>query len=332
MIDTFSGYTNATLTYSWNGLTLVSAAASNHNAVIFFTQNGSTNSGYFAIDPSISAAVYDSQGNVISTGAQGQIAVHATQHPSWLIVDGSTAPVPYGFEGIDTDLVTEVTFESVLYGICENNTECFACDLDDSLLNQPAVIRQANGHVAVLDGLNGGRGLAIDWRWGGYGEVDISRQAVQLSDFTVCLWVNINWFDSDYTDNTAYWSIEGSSGDSLALSTSNGSGNPKINLYGSGFGYVPALTSRWAVNGWTMLTLVFDSAAGTVKLYHNISLANTSTGYDATSPTVIERLRIGNTFDSEVRSTKGTFDALRVYKRALTAAEVTAIYNATRPQ
>lgn len=82
---------------------------------------------------------------------------------------------------------------------------------------------------------------------------------------------------------------------------------------------------------WYHFAAVFDSVADVQYVYVNGALAasasNTLSTISNTTP--FNNNRIGNDSDTG-EEFDGRIDDIRVYNRALTAAEVTALYNATR--
>ena len=91
-------------------------------------------------------------------------------------------------------------------------------------------------------------------------------------------------------------------------------------------------TTTAAVDTWTQLTGVYDQSAGRLKLYVNGALQG-----DVAVPTnwdgALGNLRVGtakwNGGDSDTWA--GGIDDVQVYQKALSAAEVTSVYNGTAP-
>jgi hypothetical protein len=80
---------------------------------------------------------------------------------------------------------------------------------------------------------------------------------------------------------------------------------------------------------WNYLFFVFDNVAKTVTLYKNGISLGLRSAPGALLPSDI--LYVGTyQNDSSIYTINATFDDVRIYNRALSAAEISAIYNATK--
>lgn len=325
MINRFAGYAGGEVIYENDVLVLIKFSASNGTvALVGFTKDGSEVSGTFAFDAS-EARLYDPQGNCMATNTSGSINVDFSAYPCW--VETTNNIVPVLLDDVDEELVTDVSFEQVLFGTCEWGTNRLDRDLDDSMYNLDSVLRQHNYNVSIENGIDG-NGLYIGWRWGGYAEVDLSELDLDISELTISLWAKVNRWDADYYDNKAYWSLLADDGGSISLTTSGGGAMPCLQSYNGGIDGVPYFQSPWGTdNVWKLITVVFSESAGTVKLYLDSSNPLTVSSYDPDLIQKLSTLRIGNRFDDESNSLKGSFDNVRVYSRALSSTEISGLYN-----
>jgi hypothetical protein len=83
-----------------------------------------------------------------------------------------------------------------------------------------------------------------------------------------------------------------------------------------------------SLNQWAMISVIFN-ATSSVTVYQNGSLLGSKT---LASPTMLwpASLAIGQRYGSHTELWSGSIDDVRVYNRALSAAEIQALYNATR--
>jgi hypothetical protein len=90
-------------------------------------------------------------------------------------------------------------------------------------------------------------------------------------------------------------------------------------------------TTSFPVNEWTHVVITFDLNAGVnnQKMYINGTLNNQNTSTTALS-TSLSPVVIGG-FDTSGTTWQGMFDDVRIYNRALTAAEIKALYEANEP-
>jgi RHS repeat-associated protein len=88
----------------------------------------------------------------------------------------------------------------------------------------------------------------------------------------------------------------------------------------------PTVTGPYmSINQWVMVTGVFDPTADQIRLYVNGELIAVNSGVTGAPPTNTEKLFIGK--DKGGREANVLLDEVRFYKRPLTDAEVSAIYD-----
>jgi hypothetical protein len=83
--------------------------------------------------------------------------------------------------------------------------------------------------------------------------------------------------------------------------------------------------ARYDDNGWHMATATVDRPAGSVKLYIDGVLKDTGS-IDNTSNSINGQLRIGSDYN-DGHEFAGSLDDARIYSRALSDAEIAALYN-----
>jgi hypothetical protein len=91
-----------------------------------------------------------------------------------------------------------------------------------------------------------------------------------------------------------------------------------------GVTYTPTLLDKW-----TYVVATYDPVIEGVKLYWDGTLVNTDSGTGSIDYTGVQGLTIGAANDSS-RATPGPVGPIRIYNRALSAAEVLQNYNATK--
>jgi len=90
----------------------------------------------------------------------------------------------------------------------------------------------------------------------------------------------------------------------------------------------PALIGSYGLSNWHLVTMVTDRTNNLLNLYVNGNLKKSTdiTGLGSVSTGAGYNLILGQ----ELRRWDGGLDEMRVYNRALSAAEVMALYNSTR--
>jgi hypothetical protein len=99
----------------------------------------------------------------------------------------------------------------------------------------------------------------------------------------------------------------------------------KIQCRINGNAAILSANSAWTLNTWSHVAVTFDGRV--VRFYANGALL-TETAYAYLPPDVAGDVRIGNRAGATDRTFNGAIDDLRIYERALTAAEIALIYNA----
>lgn len=185
----------------------------------------------------------------------------------------------------------------------------------------------------------GNRYLTLD----GTGDWVTTSDAAGLDvgdDFSVSVWVQPNAPGTGATRVPVGRYLAGSNKRSWILSfryadspqrvygvIGNGTGNPVLYVF----------NQTLPTSGWHHYVMVYSNSAGTgnrVKMYYNgAEMTLTSAAADAsTSPFATDiGVRIGNDNDGTAATAwKGDVDDVRIYNRAMTAAEAAAIYSSGR--
>ncbi len=158
---------------------------------------------------------------------------------------------------------------------------------------------------------------------------DSTLLSLNGTDFTLNAWVNLTSNNSSYassvlskrgagTNNGWSWGINGS----LSSPTGVVSYNPGVSPYGTG-------TVTVGLNGWHMITSVYDHTSQTFSIYVDNVFDHTTTGVSSPSATSA-LLYIGR--DDPATGTsyflKGALNDIRIYNRALSTTEIGQLYNA----
>jgi len=88
-----------------------------------------------------------------------------------------------------------------------------------------------------------------------------------------------------------------------------------------------ATDAQWPINTWTHIAITDGPSANETKMYVNGQSVYTGTGETVT---ITNNLRLGTVYNATAGFWNGTLDDVRLYSRALTAAQILAIYNATK--
>lgn len=90
--------------------------------------------------------------------------------------------------------------------------------------------------------------------------------------------------------------------------------------------------SPWLNTNWHHVAVVFDGAAFTMRAYMDgVAFAEASTSVAATMPATNTHFLFANNLAGNNRYIDGSGDDFRIYSRALTAAEIQAVYAAGSP-
>jgi len=102
------------------------------------------------------------------------------------------------------------------------------------------------------------------------------------------------------------------------FSVRNGSTSPSVASYALSFN-----------SGWHHICGTYEGSSGTIKLYLDGSLVSTKTGAPATTPDLSKDLIIGKSGGAVF--SKGLIDDVAILNSALSAEDITKIYNGTAP-
>jgi hypothetical protein len=99
------------------------------------------------------------------------------------------------------------------------------------------------------------------------------------------------------------------------------------------YNYVQQSSGPVLSNGqWTHIAFVFDHANGALRFYSNGQLLSTATSVKSLNETITSSLSIGHQNIAGYEfPMNGSLDELRIYNRALSAADVQILYNARPP-
>jgi concanavalin A-like lectin/glucanase superfamily protein/Big-like domain-containing protein len=163
------------------------------------------------------------------------------------------------------------------------------------------------------------------------------NQSLRLAntDFTMSAWVKLLSYDPSSgtivfakrvagVDNGYTFGVAGQTGPSLGVVT-----------YGPGGGSNNAVSTQTvSLNQWHMVTLIYSNSARQASIYIDGALNNTTGNIDPNNASITSPLYIGR--DNPANPDDGYFfhgsmDELRIYNRALSAAEVLKLYNYVDP-
>ena len=194
-------------------------------------------------------------------------------------------------------------------------------NITGSLINGPTFSTSGSGAI-ILDGTNDS--ISIPY----------TIQNQFTNQISINVWINAKWFDTGNNDGVA---IIGKNHTSLnSPYTVWGMGLSQAGNYGGNIGNGSTRTtinsaSTLSLNTWYNLCLTYDGT--TIKLYRNGTQdANTATGTYTLGQNAID-ISIGN--NPMLGPTyydwfKGNISIAHLYNRALSQAEITQNYNATK--
>ncbi|MDD5431156.1 MAG: LamG domain-containing protein, partial [Candidatus Pacebacteria bacterium] len=99
-------------------------------------------------------------------------------------------------------------------------------------------------------------------------------------------------------------------------------------LWGASPAVYRSSTNTVSTSIWTHVAYVYDQGAGTQKFYLNGVLDNSYSGISGLSAG--GHLGLGAIYTGTTNRLTGLLDDIRIYNRALSSAEILAIYNATK--
>ncbi len=166
--------------------------------------------------------------------------------------------------------------------------------------------------------------------------VDIGNSSIYsfgLSNWTVAFWVRKNAASGNYTNwrGVTKWVTNGNPelGEwafSLATTSASGNGNqPMLNTYIGAASQKAEATNSLTIGTWAHIAGKRDG--GSIILYLNGQQEAVTSGIIGAMPNNLRNIRIGWVDTVEGTMAKADFDDLRIYNRALTAAEILALYN-----
>jgi hypothetical protein len=187
--------------------------------------------------------------------------------------------------------------------------------LNGSLLDQSG----NNYHLSAVSSLS----YSTDWMGRASGALNLDRTELRASS-------NIFRFNYASAYTVSFWLKHEAANEGRLLSTENPEGNFRIASYGNGayaisFGGGPYLVDTVPAGKWVHIAYVYDNRS--VRFYKNGKLNKTFTN------TTTEALAYGNPFSvgsksgASVSYWKGGIGQLGIWQRALSADDVTQLYN-----
>jgi hypothetical protein len=160
-----------------------------------------------------------------------------------------------------------------------------------------------------------GNGLQFD---GSNDYVSMGNVLNQTSSFTVAAWI----YPHDITTSGQRIVVKDSSSDGWALSLGDGGSNTVRFFIRDLSEIILDSTNIIQTNAWQHIVGVYDATAGTKKLYINGSLNAGSTGLTGAPVSNTANFGIGGNPDTTANFFDGNIDNVKIYEKALTAAEV----------
>lgn len=173
---------------------------------------------------------------------------------------------------------------------------------------------------------NGKRGKALSFD--GTNDRVSSAQVVTSFPLSIAAWINPERMGASTYGNAIFYQGTGSADGGLSFTIINWFGSDTL-FYGNGSGSTISLESDIiTTNVWQHVAITVN-ASGTLNFYVNGNFISTATNVDfaATPPTQNSYLGAYYDFSDSQRFFQGKMDEVRVYNRALSATEVTALYN-----
>ncbi len=172
-------------------------------------------------------------------------------------------------------------------------------------------------------GQNGAAGGAYSFTGNATDSFIDTQHKSTRAQFTMSIWVYPT-ADSGYrTPLSEVRDCCGTGYKGAEIKTSYGAGNPSIDIWTGGNGSQGTGGSTLPLNAWTLLTATYTGSK--LYLYQNGSLSSQRDfSGDPGMPTAT--LKIGRMGESPAGGFAGRIDDVRVYTRALTAAEVQNLY------
>ncbi len=164
-----------------------------------------------------------------------------------------------------------------------------------------------------------GRGVALD---GADDNVTVPQTLAGKSAFTVSLWANVT--ASSYSNDARVFSSGGSATSQVLLWTDNDNGNGWDFILWDGSSHARIDTNK-TPTGWVHVVGVWDGSE--MRLYVNGKQAGTqSFSGDGTVGDTGNDMVLGSDNGGSTQNLQGAIDDVRVYKTALNASDVKALY------
>lgn len=229
---------------------------------------------------------------------------------------------------VDPQVIDSLTVGLIAYYPFNNTAVDFTGNGNDGLVYNITGTSDRNGKVNAayhFDGVSS------------YIQVKDS-QALRLNgtDYTINTWIKLDQYNAT---NGSFVLSKRTSGpaDGWGLSITNYSAPNNIVTKGLMF-FGPGGTDPYglgtkvlALNQWYMITTVYNYSKQQVSFYINGVLDNVTTGMTSPNASIAGDMYIGS--DNFLTSTnyylKGSLDDMRIYKRALTVAELQKLYTLT---
>ena len=177
-------------------------------------------------------------------------------------------------------------------------------------------------------------GQANNFTGANYVNVPYAASFGTYTSYTMSAWINLNAVPANGVNYGIFGTRGGSSpGDTIDIKvTGTGSGNCKLHAdIGSGSAWLTTAAdyqANFTASTWYLVTYVVDNTAQLVSIYVNGTLT-TSIPISGT-PLFMQTgqyLNIGNDYYQSTELMNGAIDEVCVYGRALSATEVTQLYN-----
>ena len=191
-----------------------------------------------------------------------------------------------------------------------------------------------NGVTLTTDRFgNSGKAYSFD---GGTAYISVSDSIplrLANTDFTLSAWVyetarNSSFCDAILTKRGSgsgdgwLWSVRGELG---AIESERLPGRLWYQVCGGGEPRAVS-ASVLPLNGWHHLVATYTKADGTIRIYEDGVLDNTTTGIPSPNAATSAALHIGDDSDGSPYNFHGKIDDVRIYNRALSSSEVMQLY------
>lgn len=205
--------------------------------------------------------------------------------------------------------------------------------------NENGVDSSGNGHTAVLNNVTPttdrfGKPKGAYYFNGTTSYASVAdKEALRLNntDFTLNAWVKLDTYNSSHgsmiiakrsSGANSGWqtSISGYLSTPLGVS-SYGPGGVSVNAWG---------TKSVSLNDWHMITTVYTKASGTLSIYIDGILDNTTNGILTPNAAITAPLYIGKDPATNTYQFRGSLDDIAIYGKTLSSTEIQQYYNTTK--